>query len=165
MLGGIALMTFSSTTEQVLFGLWGVGSLLLAGFVRRRFYVYFGSVALSAPIIGYIMLVHGLLPAGGIIHALCAGLLSLPIHYLSHLTYSDRRLWFWRFAHYLSIVHFRRHVVLGTVLLGVIVACIITARTPPVYASRALVYDELMSTNTDWVLGQLHSYYDLHMSY
>ena len=82
------------------------------------------------------------------------------------MTFNARqRLWHWRVVHYLSIVRLRRRVVFGTVLLGVIVALIITARTPPVYASRALVYDELMSTNTDWILGQLHSYDDLHMSY
>ena len=158
-------MTFANTTEQVLFGLWSIGSLLLAGFVRRRFYVYFGSVALSAPAIGYTMLVHGLLPAGGIFHALCSGLFALPIHYLSHLTKLDRRLWFWRFAHYWSIIWYRRRVVLAMLLLGTLIAVIVTKLTPPVYTSRALVYDEMMSSDPEWVIGHIRGDYELHNHY
>jgi CHASE2 domain-containing sensor protein len=83
-LGSIERMEYSSTFEFVLFGLWAVGSLLLAWFVRRRLFVYLGSVALSAPAIGYSMVGYGILPMGGILHALMAGIYSLPFHYFFH---------------------------------------------------------------------------------
>jgi CHASE2 domain-containing sensor protein len=74
-------MKYSVTVEFVLFGLWAVGSLLVAWYVRRRFYAYVCSVVLSAPAIAYSMLGYGLLPMGGIIHAFCAGIYVLPFHY------------------------------------------------------------------------------------
>jgi hypothetical protein len=45
-LGGIERMEYSDTVNSALFAIWAVGSLLLAWFVRRRLFVYFGSVAL-----------------------------------------------------------------------------------------------------------------------
>jgi CHASE2 domain-containing sensor protein len=74
-------MKYSTTVELVLFGLWAIGSLLLAWFVRPRLYAYLGSVVLSAPAIAYSMVGYGLLPMGGILHALCAGIYVLPFHY------------------------------------------------------------------------------------
>lgn len=74
-------MEYSSTVEWVLIALWAIVSLLLAWFVRRRSYVYFGSVALSAPAIGYSMIGYGFLEMGGILHALCAGVYAMPFHY------------------------------------------------------------------------------------
>ncbi len=74
-------MEYSSTVQWLLFGVWAVGSLVFAWFVRRRFYAYFGSVALSAPAIGYSMIGYGFLEMGGILHALCAGVYVLPFHY------------------------------------------------------------------------------------
>jgi len=55
--------------------------VVIAWFLRRRFYVYFGSVALSAPAIGYSMIGYGILEMGGIFHALCAGVYAMPFHY------------------------------------------------------------------------------------
>jgi CHASE2 domain-containing sensor protein len=75
-------MTYSSTLEIFLVVLWAVVSLVLAWFVRRKFYVYLGSVAFSAPMIGYSMVGYGLLPMGGIIHGFCAGLFVLPFYFL-----------------------------------------------------------------------------------
>jgi hypothetical protein len=75
---------YSDTIECLLLCVWAIGSLLLALFVRRQFYVYFGSVAFSAPAIAYSMLGYGLLPMGGIFHALCAGICVLPFHYFFH---------------------------------------------------------------------------------
>jgi CHASE2 domain-containing sensor protein len=75
-------MEYSGAIEFLLFVVWAVGSLLLAWFVRRLFYVYFGSVALSAPMIGYSMVGYGLLPMGGIIHGFCAGIFVLPFYFL-----------------------------------------------------------------------------------
>jgi hypothetical protein len=74
-------MVYSDTIDSTLFIIWIVGSLLLAWFVRRRFYVYFGSVALAAPAIAYSMYGYGILEMGGILHALLDGLLPLPFHY------------------------------------------------------------------------------------
>ena len=74
-------MQYSGTVEFGLFGLWAAGSLLLSWLVRRRFYAYAGSVALSAPAIAYSMVGYGLLPMGGILHALIAGVFALPFHY------------------------------------------------------------------------------------
>lgn len=54
-------------------------------------------------------------------------------------SYAKRRFWYWRAVHYLSIVRFRRRVVFGFVLLGVLIAWIITATTKPVFASRAMI--------------------------
>jgi ABC-type thiamin/hydroxymethylpyrimidine transport system permease subunit len=75
-------MEYSEVIQGCLFGLWAIGSLLVAWFVPRRFYAYFGSVALSAPAIGYSMVGYGLLETGGILHALCAGIYALPFHHL-----------------------------------------------------------------------------------
>ena len=72
---------YSGTVESLLVAFWATFSLVLAWFVRRRFYVYFASVALSAPAIGYSMVGYGYLEMGGIFHALCAGVYSLPFHY------------------------------------------------------------------------------------
>jgi hypothetical protein len=74
-------MEYSNTVQWLLLGVWAIGSLLLAWFVRRRFYVYFGSVALSAPTISYSMLGYGFMEMGGILHVLCAGVYALPFHY------------------------------------------------------------------------------------
>jgi CHASE2 domain-containing sensor protein len=74
-------MKYSDSIEFVLLGLWAIGSLLLAWFVRRRIYAYAGSVGLSVPAIAYSMVGYGLLPMGGILHALCAGIFVLPFHY------------------------------------------------------------------------------------
>jgi len=81
MVGSIKRMEYSNTFEFVLLGIWAVGSLLLAWFVRRRFFAYLGSVALSAPAIAYSMVGHGGLPMGGILHALTAGIYALLFHY------------------------------------------------------------------------------------
>jgi len=75
-------MEYSGTIEFLLFLAWLLGSLLLAWFVRRIFYVYFGSVALSAPMIGYSMVGYGSLPMGGIFHGFCTGLFALPFYIL-----------------------------------------------------------------------------------
>jgi hypothetical protein len=80
--GIIEHMENSGTVDFLLFVLWAVASLLLAWFVRRLFYVYMGSVAFSAPWIGYSMVDDGPLPMGGFIHALCAGLYVLPFYFL-----------------------------------------------------------------------------------
>jgi hypothetical protein len=74
-------MEYSSTVFGVLAAVWAIGSLVLAWFVRRRFFAYFGSVALSAPALGYSMIGYGFLEMGGIIHALSAGVYVLPFHY------------------------------------------------------------------------------------
>ena len=74
-------MEYSGTIEFVLFLMWAIGSLLLAWFVRHRFYAYIGSVAFSAPAIAYSMVGYGLLPMGGIFHAIIAGFCVLPVHY------------------------------------------------------------------------------------
>jgi CHASE2 domain-containing sensor protein len=73
-------MEYSGTVEILLVAFWATLSLVLAWFVRRRFYVYFASVALSAPAIGYSMVGYGYLEMGGIIHALSCGLFVLPFH-------------------------------------------------------------------------------------
>jgi CHASE2 domain-containing sensor protein len=75
-------MHYSGTIEFLLLGLWMIGSSLLAWYVRRVFYAYIGSVVLSTPFIGYSMALYGLLPMGGILHALCAGIYVLPIHFI-----------------------------------------------------------------------------------
>jgi CHASE2 domain-containing sensor protein len=80
-LNTVSRIQYSGTGEFVLIVFWAVGSLLLAWFVRRRFYAYVGSVALSAPAIAYSMVGYGLLPMGGIFHAIIAGLYVLPFHY------------------------------------------------------------------------------------
>ena len=59
----------------------------------------------------------------------------MPIH-------ARRRLWYWRCVHYLSIVGLRRRVVIGLVVLGVLVAMIITMTTTPVFSSRATIRDD-----------------------
>ena len=74
-------MEYSSTVQWLLLAVWATGSIVLAWFVRRGICVYFGSVALSAPMIGYSMVGYGLLPMGGILHALCAGVYVLPFNY------------------------------------------------------------------------------------
>ena len=68
------------------------------------------------------------------------------------LSNTKHRLWYWRLAHYLSIVSYRRRVVLALVLLGILAAIIITKQTTPVYSSRALVRIEGMETNTDQII-------------
>ncbi len=74
-------MEYSGTLEGLLFVVWALGSILLAWFVRRRFYVYSGSVALSAPAIAYSMVGYGFLEMGGVLHALAAGAYALVLHY------------------------------------------------------------------------------------
>ena len=66
--------------------------------------------------------------------------------------HTSQRLWYWRVAHYWSIVRFRRRVVLSAVLLGVLVAVIVTKNTQPIYASRAVVRDNDSPTNTDEII-------------
>jgi alpha-beta hydrolase superfamily lysophospholipase len=77
-------MEYSETIEITLLCLWAIGSLLCALFVHRRLYAYMSSVALSAPAIAYSMVGYGLLPMGGVLHALCAGIYVLPFHYFFH---------------------------------------------------------------------------------
>lgn len=84
-------MEYSDTVQTLLYGLWAIGSLLLAWMVRRRFYVYFGSVALSAPAISYSMIGYGFLEMGGILHALAAGMWALPVHYFFQRIRTFRR--------------------------------------------------------------------------
>ncbi len=74
-------MKYSDTVEWTLLGVWAVGSLLLAWFVPRRFYVYFGSVGLSVPAIAYSAIGYGLPEMGGVLHALCAGVYALVFQY------------------------------------------------------------------------------------
>jgi uncharacterized protein involved in exopolysaccharide biosynthesis len=52
----------------------------------------------------------------------------------------------------LSIIRFRRRVVLAAVFLGIVVAIIATISTKPIYASRAVVLDKDNPTNTDEVI-------------
>jgi uncharacterized protein involved in exopolysaccharide biosynthesis len=66
--------------------------------------------------------------------------------------HTSRRLWYWRVVHYLSIIRFRRRVVLAAVFLGIVVAIIATISTKPIYASRAVVLDKDSPTNTDEVI-------------
>lgn len=73
-------MHYSGTIEFLVLGIWMIGSALLAWYVRSVLYAYIGSVVLSIPLIGYSMALSGLLPMGGIFHALCAGIYVLPIH-------------------------------------------------------------------------------------
>lgn len=68
--------------EFLVLGIWMIGSSLLAWYVRSVLYAYIGSVVLSTPLIGYSMALYGLLPMGGILHALCAGIYVLPIHFI-----------------------------------------------------------------------------------
>ena len=75
-------MKYFDSVEFLLFGLWAIGSLLLAWHVHRLFLAYFGSVALSAPAIAYSMVGYGLLTMGGIFHALFLGIYVLPFHYI-----------------------------------------------------------------------------------
>ena len=63
--------------------------------------------------------------------------------------HTSRRLWYWRIVHYLSIIRFRRRVVLTAVFLGIVAAIIATISTKPTYASRAVVLDKDSPTNTD----------------
>jgi ABC-type thiamin/hydroxymethylpyrimidine transport system permease subunit len=87
----IERVEYSGTVMFVLFGLWAVASLLLAWFVRRRFYACFGSVAMAAPVIAYASLGPGSMESGGIIQALCAGIYVLPFHYFFQRLRSHRR--------------------------------------------------------------------------
>jgi MFS-type transporter involved in bile tolerance (Atg22 family) len=75
-------MHYSDTIGFLVLSIWMVGSALLASYVRSVFYAYIGSVVLSTPLIGYSMALNGLLPMGGILHALWAGIFVLPIHFI-----------------------------------------------------------------------------------
>jgi CHASE2 domain-containing sensor protein len=77
-----AAREYSPGIFALLAAAWGFGSLVLAWFEPRRRFVYFGSVALSAPCISYSMLGYGLLEMGGFLHAFCAGVYALPFHHL-----------------------------------------------------------------------------------
>ena len=90
-LGSIERMEYSGTVMFVLFGLWAIASLLLAWFVRRRFYAYCGCVAIAAPVIAYASLGPGSMESGGIVQALCAGIYVLPFHYFFQRFRSYRR--------------------------------------------------------------------------
>jgi len=68
------------------------------------------------------------------------------------LSNTKHRFWYWRLAHYLSIVRYRRRVVFALVLLGILAAIIVTKQTMPVYSSRALVQIQDMPTNTDEII-------------
>jgi hypothetical protein len=85
-------MEYSGTIEFALFCVWAGGSLLLAWFIRRRLFVYFGSVALSAPAIAYSMVGYGFLEMGGILHALLAGVYVLPFHYFFQRSRAHKHL-------------------------------------------------------------------------
>jgi CHASE2 domain-containing sensor protein len=61
---------------------WAICSLTLAWFERRPFFVYFGSVALSAPVISYSILGYGALEMGGWLHAFAAGAWIIPFHFV-----------------------------------------------------------------------------------
>jgi hypothetical protein len=81
LIGRTASHSYSSAMLAILSVAWLFGSLVLAWFEPRRGFVYFGSVALSAPGISYSMLGYGLLIMGGFLQALCAGVYVLPFHY------------------------------------------------------------------------------------
>jgi hypothetical protein len=74
-------MEYSETVMWVLLGLWAGVSLLIAWFVRRRFFAYFGAVAVAAPVLAYASLGPGSMESGGVLQALCAGFYVLPCHY------------------------------------------------------------------------------------
>lgn len=84
-------MEYSNTAQWVLWGVWAVGSLALAWSIHRPFYIYFGSVGLSAPAIGYSMVGYGLVEMGGIIHALCAGMFAVLFHFIFQRFKSGRQ--------------------------------------------------------------------------
>lgn len=75
----------------VLLGLWAGVSLLLAWFVRRRFFAYFGAVAVAAPVLAYASVGPGSMESGGILQALCAGIYVLPFHYCFQRLRNHRR--------------------------------------------------------------------------
>lgn len=58
-----------------------------------------------------------------------------------------RRLWFWRFAHYWSIVRFRRRVILAAVALGLMAAAVITLSTTQVFQAKAVIQDAGVDSN------------------
>jgi membrane protein implicated in regulation of membrane protease activity len=84
-------MEYSEAVMWVLWGLWVGLSLLLAWFVRRRFFAYFGAVAVAAPVIAYASLGLGSMESGGILQALCAGVYVLPFHYYFQRLRNHRR--------------------------------------------------------------------------
>ena len=61
---------------------WVVFAVLIAWFIKRRFWVFILAVATAAPAIAFSMYVHELLPMGGIIHALAAGGFALGMREL-----------------------------------------------------------------------------------
>ena len=73
---------YTDMTSWMLITGWAIGSLTLAWFERRLFFVYFGSVALAAPGISYSMIGYGALEMGGWFHALSAGVWVLPFYFL-----------------------------------------------------------------------------------
>jgi hypothetical protein len=80
---------YSGTIETGFVTIWAIGSLLLSWNIRRSLYAYLGSVALGVPAIAYSMVGYGLLPMGGIFHALIAGTFALPFHYLFQRKHAD----------------------------------------------------------------------------
>ena len=65
----------------VLLGLWAGVSFLIAWFVRRRLFAYFGAVAVAVPVIAYASLGPGSMESGGVLQTLCTGIYVLPFHY------------------------------------------------------------------------------------
>lgn len=59
----------------------------------------------------------------------------------------QRRLWYWRFAHYWSIIRLRRRIVFGSVALGLLVALMIVVITRPVYSVRVTIIDHGVDEN------------------
>jgi hypothetical protein len=58
---------------------------------------------------------------------------------LDMLSYARRKMWFWHFVHYWSIIRLRRRVIFGSAVIGVLIAMSIMAITTPVYSSRAVI--------------------------
>jgi CHASE2 domain-containing sensor protein len=73
-------MTHPDILEWFTMGLWLVISIVIAWRARRKFWVFCGSVATAAPAIAFSMYQHGLLPMGGIFHAIAAGGFALGLH-------------------------------------------------------------------------------------
>ena len=69
-----------------------------------------------------------------------------------------RRLWYWRFVHYWSIIRLRRRVVFGLAVLGVFVALIITANTTTVFSSRATIRDDAIGDDVVDAQGVITNY-------
>ena len=60
-------------------------------------------------------------------------------HQMKHGTRD--RLWFWRLAHYWSVVRLRRRVILAAIALGLLAAAVITLSTRPAFQARVVIHD------------------------